>query len=150
MIETNDSVVIARPLDEVYEFVADVRNDPSWNPDMIEAQLAPGSGPEIGPGTEFNVRFKPFMGASTCTMRVTDAAKDAKLVLEGAPGRLKARAEFRFDAMADGTKVTRSTRVEMPGPMRLLEPLGRRRLQQQSHAMLQALKAALESPPTTG
>ena len=150
MIETSDSVVIVRPLGQVYEFVADVRNDPSWNPDMIEAELAPGSGPEIGPGTEFNVRFKPFMGASTCTMRVTDAAKDAKLVLEGAPGRLKARAEFRFEPMADGTKVTRIVQVVMPGPMRLLEPVGRRRLQQQSHAMLQALKATIESAPTTG
>lgn len=141
---TSDTVVIARPVHEVYAFVSDVRNDPSWNPAMIEAQLAPASSADLGTGTEFKVRFKPFMGASTCTMRVTDATADTSFVVEGAPGRMKARAEFQFEAVPGGTKVTRRTRIELPGALRLAEPLGRRRLTAQSRAMLESLRSHLE------
>lgn len=62
MITAESSTSIARPASEVFEFVSDLRNDPQWHTDILEARLA-GDGP-IGQGATFAIRFKPFMGKS--------------------------------------------------------------------------------------
>src|SRR5437899_1054547 len=44
-------IVINRPVDEVFDFMADGRNEPHYNPHMLRAEQA-SSGP-IGRGTRF-------------------------------------------------------------------------------------------------
>ena len=50
MARIEGEIVIDRPVEEVFDFVADERNEPRYNPQMLRAEQI-SSGP-IGLGTE--------------------------------------------------------------------------------------------------
>jgi hypothetical protein len=54
-------VVIGRPVDVVFDFVADQRNEPRYNPRMVRADKVTG-GP-VGRGTVFAQRRAPATAA---------------------------------------------------------------------------------------
>ena len=58
MAPIRGEVLIRRPVEEIFDFVADERNEPSYNPDMLlsptthrgrPSGLVAGSGPSSGP-----------------------------------------------------------------------------------------------------
>jgi uncharacterized protein YndB with AHSA1/START domain len=51
MIEIRGEIVIARPIEEVFELLADARNEPLYNPRILKAEKV-SAGP-IGLGTRF-------------------------------------------------------------------------------------------------
>lgn len=55
MISWESSTFIARPADEVFAYVADVRNDPTWHKDVHSATVIKGDG-QRGEGTVFDVK----------------------------------------------------------------------------------------------
>jgi hypothetical protein len=38
MVDRSDSIMIDRPVEEVFAYVADVTNDPAWHTDILEAR----------------------------------------------------------------------------------------------------------------
>ena len=67
MVDASDSIVIDRPVEQVFAYVTNVVNDPTWHTDVVEARQA-SDGP-IGVGTVWHARFKPSMGISEGTWR---------------------------------------------------------------------------------
>ena len=55
MISWESSTFIARPAEEVFAYVADVRNDPNWHKDVHSATVIKGNG-QLGAGTVFDVK----------------------------------------------------------------------------------------------
>jgi len=55
MINYESSTFIARPAEEVFEFVADVRNDRHWHKDVKSASVTTGHG-RLAVGTVFDVK----------------------------------------------------------------------------------------------
>jgi uncharacterized protein YndB with AHSA1/START domain len=86
MISAESTTSIARPADEVFAFVSDVRNDPRWHTDILEARLTEGV--SIGAGSTFAIRFKPFMGQSEGTMTVFEYEQPRRVVLRGRMGKM--------------------------------------------------------------
>ncbi len=70
MITTEGTESIARPAADVFSFVSDVRNDPRWHTDVLEAQLTEGA--SVGQGSTFAIKIKPFMGQSEGTVTVLE------------------------------------------------------------------------------
>jgi len=60
VVDVSASIMINRPVEDVFAYVTDVTNDPTWHTDALEAQKMT-EGP-IGLGTRWRVRFKPSMG----------------------------------------------------------------------------------------
>ena len=54
MISWESSTFIARPAEDVFAYVADVRNDPNWHKDVHSATVTKGNG-QLGEGTVFDV-----------------------------------------------------------------------------------------------
>ena len=50
------SVAVDRPIREVFDFLAEGRNNPSWRPDVVLAARISGSGTPLGAGTTFHQR----------------------------------------------------------------------------------------------
>jgi hypothetical protein len=96
MLTTDDTIIIARPIHDVFASARDVMNDPKWNSDTRTAVWAT-DGP-IGEGTVFHIGFKPFLSASSCEMKVAGFAENQRLELTGNPGPMRARATFFFEA----------------------------------------------------
>jgi carbon monoxide dehydrogenase subunit G len=133
------SVVIPRPLSEVERFISDVANDPKWNPEIRAAQRS-ASGPEST--INFDVEVKPFMGITSCKMRVAqDPAAHVTRIAGSSVSWIDALATYTFEIVDGGTRVTRHCEVKVKGIMRLMEPMMRWQMAKKKHEMLAALRA---------
>jgi hypothetical protein len=70
MISFEITELVARPPSEVFAFVSDVRNEPRWHTDILEAKLTGGA--SVEKGSAFAVKFKPFMGQSEGTITIIE------------------------------------------------------------------------------
>ena len=154
MARIDGEIVIRRPIEEVFDFVADERNEPRYNHQMTAAELLT---PEpIGPGSRFHaelrmrgrpidltVEFTRFEPPRVLGLDFELAAARPKRPLDAHRGSVDLRPRSRRNAMRW------SWQVETPGPMKLISPLvivlGRR----QERRIWGELKRLLEQEETT-
>ncbi len=142
MIRTEWQIRIERSVEDVFDFVTDLRNDPRWNPDASDV-VKHGDGP-VGVGTVFEEDVQPF-GHCVATIDIYERPSAAGYAVRSA----KADVSVRFhlaDAGNGATDVTCEAELRLKGVLRLLEPVGTRvaaRGEQTSRGPL--LKRALES-----
>lgn len=150
MVLIEGEVVIGRPLEEVFDFVADERNEPSFNERMFRAELVT---PEpIGVGSRFLVGMWMMRRAVEMTVEFTAfdrprllGSTSRTVVQEGKGRPLVIVGRLSFDPVPDGTRLRWSWQVETPAAMKPLAPvivnMGRRREQR----LWGSLKQLLES-----
>lgn len=137
------SIDIARPVPDVFDLVADQRNEVRYNPDMLESHQVTG-GP-IGVGTVFEAtvrgRRRPIDVTIECVgydppHRLASRSRTAGTVIDG---------ELRFAPTTDGTRMSWNWHVRLSGAARLAGPLvaviGRR----QERRIWSGLKRYLEA-----
>lgn len=56
------SVAVDRPIQEVFDFLAEGRNNPTWRPDVILVARIAGSGGPLGVGSTFHQRVADLQG----------------------------------------------------------------------------------------
>jgi uncharacterized protein YndB with AHSA1/START domain len=143
MITAKTSTRIDRPVAQVFQFVAASPGDPAWDSDTLEVQ--PRTPGPTAQGSEFDVRFKPFMGQSRGTLRVTRFEPDRHLELRGQMGPMEPTIRFSFAASGNGTEVRREIDMQLSGLLRLLQPLMGRMMAKRNAEILDALKRRIES-----
>jgi uncharacterized protein YndB with AHSA1/START domain len=141
MISASASTEIARPLGEVFQFVADPSNEPTWYTDMVTGRLEPAGEP--GPGKVMIGRFKAFGRESDATADVTVFEPNRRMVYAyRAPAfGLKPTPTYIFEPTATGTRFTRQVEAEPVGLMRLMAG----QLKTRNASFVQNLKGRLES-----
>lgn len=137
-------ISIARPVEEVFAFVADARNDPRWCRKVRSVAQVSGDGP--GSGARYAVVHKPVPGKPARQMDMTCVGFD--------PPR---RIDWREDDGTDlfevtyeledraGQTHTRQTSRAAIGATRLLHPLYRAGIGRDVARQLKALKELLEA-----
>ena len=60
MVRSAESVVIRRTPEDVFAYVADLRNEPNWHVDIDSVDAATDPVPSVG--KTYPLRLKPFMG----------------------------------------------------------------------------------------
>src|SRR5207249_7680037 len=105
MMTTEVSESIARGPEEVFAFVADVRNDPQWHTDVLEATLAQGS--SVAVGSVFEIRTKPFMGVSGGTVTVKEYSPPRQIVFNVKMGKMQPTTTFTVEPEGTGARVSR-------------------------------------------
>jgi carbon monoxide dehydrogenase subunit G len=136
-------ISIARPPAEVFSYIADVRNDPTWHTDVLEVR---SSTEVVGMGTVFNVKVKPSMGVSEGTMTVSRFEPGRLIEFHGRMGRMAPTVTNICEPDADGTRVTRRVEMDPPGIMRVMSPLMKRMITKSNDGFLANLKRLLEAP----
>jgi carbon monoxide dehydrogenase subunit G len=129
MSRVRGSLEIARPVEEVFDVVADPRNEVGYNPEMTES-VTLTDGP-IGVGTIFRAtvlsRGKPVVVTIECTGFDRPRRFATRNVMAG----WVAEGEVRCDPVAAGTLFSWDWQVSVTGPARIAGPLigliGRRR-----------------------
>jgi uncharacterized protein YndB with AHSA1/START domain len=101
MIEISGEVTFDGPAGEVWDFLADPRNEEAWNPDVKWVKQV-GDGP-IGVGSVFEGEWK---GSGRMEMRITGFDRDRRLAFTG--GNKRMTMTFAFD-FADGSTDTSTT-----------------------------------------
>jgi len=145
-----NSITIARPPTEVFEYVTQPWRWHEWHP---SSQGATGSSDRMVPGETFDevIRLQPLSPLPLTIRRQTHYQVDEAQpgicwqvsgVANG--GKLVIRYELT-DAGDGATHFFRRLRYEVKGPLRLLDPLLYPRMQALSKQALSNLKARLES-----
>lgn len=145
MIDTSGSVTINRPVEDVFNYVTDMSNDPSWHTDVLEARKT-SEGP-VGVGTIWHSRFKPSMGVSEGDMEVVAFEPNRMEVLRGVIGPMQPTLSYMLEPIDGGTRFTRRIQIKVSGMMRVMEPLMRLMTPRRNAGFLANLKRVLEQSP---
>ena len=124
MARVEVSTSIDRSPEQVFAFVSDVRNEPRWHTDILEAKLQ-GDGP-VERGSQFWVRVKPSMGVSEGTITVEDYRPPRETALRGVMGKMRVEVTHFVEPEGDGSRFTRRIEVTPPGPAVLMTPVIKR------------------------
>jgi carbon monoxide dehydrogenase subunit G len=135
------SISIERPPGDVFDFVADVRNDPTWHTDVLDVRT---STEQVAPGTVFTVKVKPSMGVSGGTMTVANLEPGRRVQFEGRMGKMAPTVTNSCEPEGSGTRFTRSVQLEPPGVMKFFTPLIKLMIGKSNEGFLRNLKRVLE------
>jgi len=148
--EIERTIVIARPLEEVWEYIADLRNDPQWCDKVVSVKQLVGVGP--GPNTSYRVVHRPE--------RLKECKELAVTVEEfEPPRRMRMREEngegvfsvtygleqsHDMERSGEATRLTQRDRIEWKVP-KLQIPIARRMVGRDIENQLLTLKSLLET-----
>ena len=77
MTSIHGEIVIDRPMSEVFDFVADERNEPRYNPRMLHVEKVTGGA--IGIGTQFTATRKSMGRPLTRLLETTEYQRPTRL-----------------------------------------------------------------------
>ncbi len=142
MIRIETRVVIDRPIEEVFEFVSDVENNPLWQSSVIKGrQTSPGP---LGVGTTI-ITISRYLGLRIKTdWTVVEYEPNKNYVAKSISGRGQAKGAWAFEPMANGTCVTLVAEMGFSGPLRIVEPMlktiGQREIEKEFVALRELLE----------
>jgi hypothetical protein len=137
------SIEIARPREEVFDFVSDPLNDPLWCPKVESVRPAPGS--TGGPGARFEVVHRPIPLRPAREMDYTLTSWDppGEIVWREDDGHDVIVVTYSLEAIDEGTRFTQRDDAELGAP-RLLHPLMRAGIGADVARQLRRLRRHLE------
>ncbi len=144
MIKNENTVIIKRPVGEVFEFMANGENTPLWQTSTQEVRK--DTQDPIGVGTKFT-NVTHFLGRKfESTLEYTAYEPNKKISSKSVSGPIPVKIETTFEPIAEGeTKVTVVGELEVGGFFKLAEPLVARMIQRQVEASNANLKDLLEA-----
>lgn len=139
MITVQASVMIEKPVAEVFAFVTCLDNLPRWVPGPTARKLTPEP---FGEGTllEQSSPLGKFV-LKVANYQVNKGFQTQSLT---APLSLKAQGELVLEAVPEGTRVRLGHHFLLPWWLRPLEPLFARQAQRGSEEVVRALKKVLD------
>lgn len=144
MVRIKASVVIDRPIEEVFAFVIDAEKWPQWMTELVESKKI-SEGP-MGVGTTWSAVIHLLGRRIESTLEVIEYEPNRKYSFKHTSGPIPIeKDEFTFDSVAGGTKVTHAVEAEPGGFFRLAEPLIARMTQRQFEANFGNLKDLLDA-----
>jgi hypothetical protein len=136
-----NTVMIRRPIEEVFGFLSQFENVPKWNYAIVETRKV-SEGP-VGVGTTYHqVRSVPSRSEERFEVTVYNPSRH--LEIRGQLGPFPSRLSYALDALPEGTRVTNTVELELRGPGRLLGRVAVPRVRDAVAANLRKLKEVLE------
>ncbi len=142
MVRLRGDILIERPPEAVFDFVADERNEPRFNPRMSGCQLV--SGAPIGEGSRFRATLSAAGLSVPMTIEFTAFDRPRRLASHSSLPGAEIDGDLAFEPEASGTRIRWSWEVRTPGPARLVGPVVARMGQRQERCIWGNLKALLE------
>jgi uncharacterized protein YndB with AHSA1/START domain len=146
------TVVVDRPIEDVFAFLADGENDPKFSPRVLEIAKTTDGPPGVGTvyastvkdaGVKTKRQFKLTEFESPTRIRWAEISKNAITASEGG---------YDLAPEGDGTRVTLHNVLEGHGIGKLFTPLALRAARKGADDFGRSIKTAVESevPPRTG
>ncbi len=143
MINVEASIIISRPIEEVFAYVSDFRNTAQWQSGIVDVRQT-SEGP-VGKGTQL-IFVRTFLGRKLeGASEVVEHEPPTKNTLQSTSGPLPFTVSQIFEPTPEGTKVTLVFEMHPGGVFALAESLMARSLKRSAEADLGNLKDLLES-----
>jgi uncharacterized protein YndB with AHSA1/START domain len=143
MIKSAESVAVARPPDEVFRYVADLRNEPNWHVDV--ASVPPDTDLVPIVGKSYPLKFKPFMGKTDGVFTAVEVEPGARVVYRADFAGLQPLITYTVEREGGGTKFTRTVEMRPNGLKILMTPMMAIMVPRHNKTFVRNLKQALES-----
>jgi hypothetical protein len=145
MVSIEGETVIRRPIDVVFDFVADERNEPAYNPGMLRAEKVT-DGP-VGQGTRFHSAIRSMGRPLEMDIELTEYQRPTRLISVTTMSSADIRGGLSFEPDPGGTRMRWSWEVKPKGVFKVLTPVLARRGKRQEEAIWAGLKEHLEEIP---
>lgn len=117
MITVEAQATVDRPIEEVYDFLADATNDPQWCPPVEDCRRT-GSSPD---GTvRYEATVKPGPKRMTNTFEISTPQRPDRIEWRGSNDMADFDGHYELSRTSDGTNVRMVSNLDVHGPMRLL------------------------------
>ena len=138
-----NTITIDRSPAKVFAYLADLENLPEWNYALAETRkITPGP---PGPGSRYlQTRTVPVHAEET--LEITELVHNQKLTIDGTLSSFPAQVTYILQPANDGTTLTNTIDLRMPGPLKLLAPIALNRIKSAVATNLAALKHLLDQP----
>jgi len=143
MIRSSESVEVARTPAEVFDYVADIRNEPSWHDDV--ASVPPGTDAVPVVGKTYPVTFKPFMGKTAGEFTAVEVVPGSKVVYEISLGGITPRVTYTVEPAGTGARFTRSVEMRPRGLLVVMTPMMSMMVPKRNKVYVANLKRVLEA-----
>ena len=121
MARVEGEIIIHRPVAEVFDFVADERNEPRYNSQMLDAtQISDGP---IGLGTRFRAELSTRGRTMPLTVEFTGFERPWRLTSLTHSSTMETDGALTFESVPDGTRMRWSWDVRPHGFLRLMTPI---------------------------
>jgi carbon monoxide dehydrogenase subunit G len=135
-------ILIGRPVEEVFSFVSDPANLPSWQTAVVEVRRPEG---EIAVGSRFG-ETRHFVGKRfKTTVEVVELERDRVFAIRVVDGPLPITIRHLFAPEEGATRVTIAGEAELRGAMRVAGGIMAKAAEHDAGASLARLKAVLEA-----
>jgi hypothetical protein len=141
MASFENTVIIRRPVEDVFAFLADFENVPKWNYAIVETTKV-SAGP-VGVGTVYR-QTRSVPSRSEEGFEVTGFEPARRLEVQGQIGPFKARIGYLLESAGSGTRLINPVELGFSGLSSLVAPLATSRVKQAVAANLDTLKQLLE------
>jgi uncharacterized protein YndB with AHSA1/START domain len=114
-------VTIAAPVSEVFDMVADERNEPRYNPRIVRAEKVT-EGP-VGRGARFVAEPKGMGARGEMTLEVLEYERPHRLHNVVLSSYMQVDGTLTFQEVDGGTRLSWDWNMGLVGPMRVLSPV---------------------------
>ena len=121
MARVEGEIVINRPAEEVFDFVADERNEPRYNPRMRDAEQI-SEGP-IGLGTRFRTELETMGRTMSMIVEFTGYERPRRIASVTRSSMMETEGALTFESVPRGTRMRWSWDVRPRRALRLMGPL---------------------------
>lgn len=120
MITAEAEITIDRPIEEVYDFLADATNDPQWSPPVQDCRRVDGSENDRA---RYEATVKPGPKEMTNVMEVSTRQRPERIEWRGSNEMAEFDGFYELTQAPDGTHVKMVSNLDVHGPMKLLSPV---------------------------
>lgn len=138
----SESVLVDRPVAQVFAYVTDYRNDVLWRKGVKTMMVAPEG--QAGIGTQTTEGMRAYGRTLTTVAEVTGFEMNRRADFQSLSGPMAVSGSRIFEARGDQTLVTYYLTGELDAVFSLLWPLLRRSFRSQIAGDMQRLKQCLE------
>ncbi len=137
-----NSVEVARPRAEVFDYLSDIRNEREWNPTMRSVELlTPGP---LRVGSVYRARWK---GGPSNTLECVQFDRPTSWVHYSQSKTWRVRFEGRVLETAAGSRLLTRMEISPVGIGKLFMPVFRRFMARQERANMDHIRRAMEPGP---
>jgi len=137
------SIIVNRPIADVFAFFADSENDPKWRSGVTEIKRQGA----LGAGATYRQRIAGPSGRSMSADTLIAALEtNSHVAFKVTSGPVRPQGEYHFRSVAEGTEFTFALNVELSGIRKLLMSAQVQKSVDAEMSNLDKAKQVLESP----
>ena len=142
-MKMSNSIVIRRPLEDVFAFMSNIEHEPQWRPNVMEVKVT--SGLPLRQGSTYLYVVKMMNRQMRTEGKITSFEPNRGWSFESVSGAIPLKGNVALEPAHEGTKVTLGGEVTLRGLLNLFAPLMRGMMGRRVNGDLQNLKKLMES-----